>query len=66
MALNLPQKLSLYRNRPLLKLKKYNHSNKEEKTPISIPLILILLISLYSYKRIITINNLKYPIKRKL
>ena len=58
--------VTLYRSRPLLKLKKYNHLTKEEEDFTNILFILILLISLYSYKRIITINSLKYFIKRKL
>jgi hypothetical protein len=60
------QKLSLYKNCPLLKLKKYNHATKEEEDLISILFILILLTSLYFYKRIATINNLKCSVKKKL
>jgi len=56
-------KPSLYRNRLLLKLKKYNYLTKEEKDLVSTPFILILLISLYSYKRIVTISSLRRPIK---
>ena len=58
-------KLSLYKNRLLLKLKKHNHFGKKEEDPTSIPFILILLISLYFCKRIATISNLKHSIKKK-
>ena len=56
----------LYKNRPLLKLKKYNYLIKEEEDLINIPFMLTLLILLYFYKRIANISNLKYPTKRKL
>ena len=59
-------KLSLYKNRLLLKLKKHNHFGKKEEDPTSIPFILILLISLYFCRRIASINSLRRPIKKKL
>ena len=64
--MNRPQKPSLYKSRPSLKPKKYNHFAEEEEDLASIPFILILPTSLYSYKRITTISSLKRPVKRKL